>query len=571
MQKIILFILCCCVGIGLFAQPNVNKAEYFFNTDPGFGNAVNIPVTPAQNISDVGFSANITSLPVGINQLYIRTRDANNRWSVTNRYMFVKTAIAIAPPNLSKAEYFFDNDPGFDKATAVTLSPSTDIQNQALQVAVNALQEGLHNFFLRTKDANGKWSLTNRALLVKLADSVSLTTDKAEYFIDTDPGFGNGINIPLTAAKNIDNISLSVPVDTVKEGMHQFFVRSRNNQGKWSITNRFMFVKVAALANITQVEYFIDTDPGIGNAVPVAINATTNLADYITQVNVTGLATGAHKLYIRSRNANGKWSITNIINFPLATQTNAPAIVVNSITDKDMCGGDIVRLSYHATGAYNTGNVFTAQLSNASGSFASPVTIGTFTGTVSAIINCKLPRHIADGTGYRVRVVSSNPVVTGLNSDNAVVLHNRPEIGSDTTVLITCSGEQVNLTNIFTTNGYTLDWNTATPTSVDTGTYRLIATNTSGCKDTVTAIVKQEVATWKGTVSKDWSNPANWSTGKVPSEKTHVIIPAGTPNICELSNSDAQVASMQIKQGAKISVINNRKALIKSNCNPLPE
>lgn len=79
-----------------------------------------------------------------------------------------------------------------------------------------------------------------------------------------------------------------------------------------------------------------------------------------------------------------------------------------------------VTVPYTTSGTFNNGNVFTAQLSDASGSFASPVSIGTVTATTSGSINASIPHTTPAGTGYRVRVVSSNPVVLG--SDNGTDL-----------------------------------------------------------------------------------------------------------------------------------------------------
>ena len=83
--------------------------------------------------------------------------------------------------------------------------------------------------------------------------------------------------------------------------------------------------------------------------------------------------------------------------------------------------GASVSVPFTSVGTFNAGNVYTAQLSNAAGSFASPISIGTVTSTAnSGTIAATIPAGTAAGTGYRIRVVSSNPVVTG--TDNTVNL-----------------------------------------------------------------------------------------------------------------------------------------------------
>lgn len=79
-----------------------------------------------------------------------------------------------------------------------------------------------------------------------------------------------------------------------------------------------------------------------------------------------------------------------------------------------------VNLPYTISGSFTSGNVFTAQLSNASGIFTTPVNIGTLTSTMAGTISATIPAGTLSGTGYRIRVVSNTPSITG--SDNTVNL-----------------------------------------------------------------------------------------------------------------------------------------------------
>lgn len=83
-------------------------------------------------------------------------------------------------------------------------------------------------------------------------------------------------------------------------------------------------------------------------------------------------------------------------------------------------------INFSATGTFNSGNTFTAQLSNATGSFASPTNLS---GSVSAsgtdpsgVINFQIPSGTASGSGYRIRVVSSNPSVSSANNGNDITI-----------------------------------------------------------------------------------------------------------------------------------------------------
>jgi len=71
--------------------------------------------------------------------------------------------------------------------------------------------------------------------------------------------------------------------------------------------------------------------------------------------------------------------------------------------------GAAISVPFTKTGIFHFGNVFTAQLSDAGGSFASPVTLGTLTSNTAGTINGTIPAGTAPGNGYRVRVIASTP------------------------------------------------------------------------------------------------------------------------------------------------------------------
>lgn len=81
------------------------------------------------------------------------------------------------------------------------------------------------------------------------------------------------------------------------------------------------------------------------------------------------------------------------------------------------CIGSPIAVPYSAIDI-GGGNTFTAQLSDASGSFTSPVTIGTALGNASGVINATIPTTTSAGSNYKIRVVASSPYVIG--ADNGV-------------------------------------------------------------------------------------------------------------------------------------------------------
>ncbi len=66
---------------------NINKLEYFIGADPGYGLAINVPITPATSLSNQNIVVPVGALAEGSYPLTVRARDANNNWSI----VFIKT------------------------------------------------------------------------------------------------------------------------------------------------------------------------------------------------------------------------------------------------------------------------------------------------------------------------------------------------------------------------------------------------------------------------------------------------------------------------------------------------
>lgn len=159
-----------------------------------------------------------------------------------------------------------------------------------------------------------------------------------------------------------------------------------------------------------------------------------------------------------------------------------------------ICPGSTVPVHYEVSGAFNAGgffvpaNHFTAQLSDATGSFAAPVVIGDVIATGSGIINATIPANTPPGSGYRIRVISSSPGYIGTSNTFNIT------IGGTTTASITaagptmiCTGDTLELTAVGGP-GYQwqLDGNDITGATdavyaaVEAGSYTVVVDNACG-------------------------------------------------------------------------------------------
>jgi Secretion system C-terminal sorting domain len=120
------------------------------------------------------------------------------------------------------------------------------------------------------------------------------------------------------------------------------------------------------------------------------------------------------------------------------------SITTGALTSNNLCIGSQYTISYTATGTYAAGYSFIAQLSNAAGSFTTPVNIGSIgTSNLSGNIQVTIPTNTIAGNGYRIRVVASNPATTGLDNGINLTISPPPVVQiNDTSV---CKGGSLTL------------------------------------------------------------------------------------------------------------------------------
>jgi hypothetical protein len=241
----------------------------------------------------------------------------------------------------------------------------------------------------------------------------------------------------------------------------------------------------------------------------------------------------------QSRSDTHAGNHTYSLTWTITRNDYTPSIVLNG--DTSLCAGQTLTLTASAANSYNWSNGATTQsitISEAGNYSVTTTDIGGCTGTSLPIIVTTWPK---------------------------------PAIGADTSIILLCNTDQINLTTLYNTNNLSSSWNTATPTQAGIGRYQLIASNNAGCSDTALITVKQQVARWTGTISSNWHDAGNWSSNTVPDAKTHVIIRTLTPFACIISAQDATVASIKVISPGSYQIINNKKLILTAQCSTLPD
>lgn len=210
--------------------------------------------------------------------------------------------------------------------------------------------------------------------------------------------------------------------------------------------------------------------------------------------------------------------------------------MITSLVGTSFCGCQSVNVTYNSGGiTFNAGNAFSVQLSDAAGSFTSPTIIGTLTSTLaSGSISTTIPCGITAGTGYRMRVVSTNTIFVGSNNGTNLTLN--PQITPNITINpspndTVCNGITVTFTSTATNPGPSPSYQwyvNGNPVGTNSGTY---TSNTFTAGDVVKLVMVSNATCVSP--SNDTSNlltmwpntPSNHLAGFIGGAETY------TPNI----------------------------------------
>lgn len=165
-------------------------------------------------------------------------------------------------------------------------------------------------------------------------------------------------------------------------------------------------------------------------------------------------------------------------------------VLVTGISDSTFCQGDNFKAYIQLGGLFGNANTVSLELSDASGSFASPVVIGTkLNPQLVDSITGTIPAGAASSSNYMVRISTSDPQISSMPFAANLVVNATPV--SQTV--------QVNFTDVFVNSqaGCTYQWyfngapvNGATDTVLTTignGNYAVTITGSNGCAITTTA------------------------------------------------------------------------------------
>jgi hypothetical protein len=208
----------------------VTQMEY--QVDNGAFTLIDVPDGITANFAELVPTVGLTD---GLHRVRIRATDDLGRTGVVVDGFLV---ISNIPPStnhlITQMEYRFDGG-GFTNLDVA----DAGIVNLNELIATNALAIGLHNFDLRSIDDLGRVGQVHRAFLIvssPFVGGVDHTLVAAEYFVNVDPGEGNGVAIPLPddAVWDEGEEDVATVVTGLPIGLHLVGIRTQDDLGRWS-------------------------------------------------------------------------------------------------------------------------------------------------------------------------------------------------------------------------------------------------------------------------------------------------------------------------------------------------
>jgi len=272
----------------------------------------------------------------------------------------------------------------------------------------------------------------------------------AEYFYDTDPGFGNGTAATITPTENPNEFTVELATTDVSCDFHDFYIRLQNSDGTWSLYDYGLDVEVYDNANPTLVTF-----PNITAELDVSGQATIALADVDngtfddcqlvsvalnqTQFNYTCANLGANTVTITATDAEAKVSSEDVT-ITVVDLINPVAIAQDIIVQLDASGNATITASDIENGSTDNCSIATYALSKTNfdcSNMGDNVTIqldANGNATVSAndvdnnsTDNCTIASSLLDKTAFTCANLGANSVTLTItdqdgNSESATAI-----------------------------------------------------------------------------------------------------------------------------------------------------
>ncbi len=375
---------------------SITERGIFYSTTNGFADGTGTKVSETGTFSTGPFTINVTGLSTNTNYYYkaFATNNAGTSYSVQGSFIISSRNLYFVSNN-SSTDWGDENNwrvgtCGGSFASAIpTIIDNVYLScNYGTIVNINSSGYECNNIYV-----GQGYTLNLNGNILNVLNNAEIATSNSGK-IDIDSG---ELNISGNLTINLDN-GAGFDWDNGKVNLDGNLII---NDGYGSIGG-------------TKTGYFSLT----GSSSSVDISSNTIQIPYFKQSVNSFTKTGDGTLEITNtfdRNCGDAPTIaagTFTVSGSTINDVCANVEISNAIDPGPFCKGGAIDVPYTTTDAFNSGNIFSVQLSDNNGDFSAPDIIGTLTQTTNGTINCTIPLTTSIESGYKIRIASSDPVNT---------------------------------------------------------------------------------------------------------------------------------------------------------------
>lgn len=252
--------------------------------------------------------------------------------------LLVSVCALRSTAQINYAEYYISQDPALGRATPVSVASGDDVAI-SFDVPLASSSPGVYVLGVRTRDTEGRWSHTTMHTFVVTDPLYEITLlAGAEYFINTDPGFGKGIPVLVPGPRLDANMVFDVDLSGLQQGFHRLYVRAQDTKGRWSQSTAHIFY-LKPDGETVDIEafhyYFTRPDFESDEYVHQLVVPATDVDEEFT-ADLSGLpGEGDYLMHIYAVSASGLESLVKTVEFTVENEAPAEqAITFPALPDK---------------------------------------------------------------------------------------------------------------------------------------------------------------------------------------------------------------------------------------------
>ena len=210
-------------------------------------------------------------------------------------------------PKIVGYEYWFNND--FANKTSVSVASTPQLMvNQT--ISTPGIENGVNIINFRSFDNSGRYSSVVSHLFYKTNLSENNGTPNIvayEYWLNNDYSNAVLVNTPVQQQLNINEL---ISMSSLSNGIHNFNIRFKDNNGSWSSVASNLFYKIEeqiVLQNVmTEYRYWFNNDFANATNFSLSSNQQINLID---NLDLKQVPKGIYEVNFQFKDTLGRWSV----------------------------------------------------------------------------------------------------------------------------------------------------------------------------------------------------------------------------------------------------------------------